>query len=103
MPLNNNTDVNGNKEAIKLLEDMLNIARNDPIGYAAVVLCREPNKFINGFSGTVELEKIGLEGSKHMIDRINASILNRTLPEPDPRLDASYVCYNVSMSPVSYD
>lgn len=100
---NNNTHVNGNAEAIAVLEQFLNIAKNDVIGYVAIVACKEPNQYINGYSGTVELENIAKEGIVNVKERMDASILNRTMPEADPDLDASYVAYNVTQSPVSYD
>ncbi len=58
-----------------------------------------------GFSGTVELEKVGLEGIRKADTIIDANILNRTLPPADEALvkDGSYVCYNVTSSPLSYD
>lgn len=97
------SDVNGNKEAIKLLEYFLQVCQNEPIGYAAVALAREPNKFTGGFSGTVELEKVCVEGLEKLKGDMNKNVLNRTLPEPNPKLDKSYVCYNVTSSPLSFD
>jgi hypothetical protein len=105
MPLNNNTDVNGNKDAKKLLQQFINLANEEPIGYVAIVAAKEPNTFMVGFSGTVELEKVGLEGLAKAQEIIKANLLNRTLPEPNKELveDGSYVCYNVTTSPLSYD
>jgi hypothetical protein len=105
MPLNNNTDVNGNKDAKKLLQQFLDLSQEDSIGYVAVIAAKEPNTFMIGFSGTVELEKVGLEGLKKAQTIISDNLLNRTLPEPNKELveDGSYVCYNVTTSPLSFD
>ena len=103
--LRNNTDVNGNKDAKALLQQFLNLANEEPIGYVAIVAAKEPNTFMIGFSGTVELEKVGQEGIRKADSIIDKNILNRTLPTPDEALvkDGSYVCYNVTSSPLSYD
>lgn len=104
MTLRNNTDVNGNKDAKALLKQFYDLADgNEPIGYVAVVACKEPNTYMIGFSGTVELEKIGLEGVKKAESIIQANLDNRTMPPRDELLDESYVVYNVTTSPLSYD
>lgn len=103
MPLNNNTDVNGNKDAKNLLQQFVNMATEQPVGYAVVIGAMEPNQYMVGFSGTVELEQIAVEGLKKAQSQLEANILNRTLPDSDPLLDDSYVCYNICVSPLSYD
>lgn len=103
MTLNNNTDVNGNRDVKQLLEQFQNAAKERPIGYLAIVGAEEPNQFMLGYSGTVELEKVAVEGLKKGITGLEANILNRTMPEPDSSLDASYVAYNITCSPLSYD
>ncbi len=103
MPLNNNTDVNGNKDAKALLDQFRQLAETDSIGYVSVIAAKEPNTFMVGFSGTVELEKIALEGIKKAETLIQANLDNRTMPPRDPKLDESYVCYNVTTSPLSFD
>jgi hypothetical protein len=103
MTLRNNTDVNGNKDAKALLQQFLTLAETDPIGYVAIVAAKEPNTYMIGFSGTVELEKIGLEGIKKSESIIQANLDNRKMPDRDSSLDESYVCYNVTSSPLSYD
>lgn len=103
MPLNNNTDVNGNRDAKNLLAQFAQMAATDTVGYVAVIACKEPNTFSLGYSGTVELEGVALEGLRKGIEHLETNIKNRTLPEPDPKLDASYVCYNVTVSPLSFD
>jgi hypothetical protein len=103
MALRNNTDVNGNKDAKALLQQFLDLSQTEPIGYVAVVAAKEPNTFMMGFSGTVELERIGLNGLEKAKEIITANLDNRTMPDRDPSLDESYVCYNVTTSPLSYD
>lgn len=103
MPLNNNTDVNGNKDAKALLKQFLDMAEVEPIGYVSVIAAKEPNTFMIGFSGTVELERVGLEGIKKSEEIIQKNLDNRTMPPRDETLDESYVCYNVTNSPLSYD
>lgn len=103
MTLRNNTDVNGNKDAKALLKQFSDLAAEEPIGYVAIVAAKEPNTFMLGYSGTVELEHIGLEGLKKSIDIVTANLDNRKMPDRDPSLDESYVCYNVTTSPISFD
>src|ERR1700730_1899146 len=103
MPLNNNTDVNGNKDVKALLEQFDKLCKTEPIGYVAIVAAKEPNTFMLGYSGTVELERVGLEGLNKAVTQISDNLLNRTLPDRDPSLDESYVCYNVTTSPLSFD
>lgn len=103
MTLRNNTDVNGNKDAKALLKQFLDLAEQDPIGYVAIVAAKEPNTFMVGFSGTVELEKVGLEGIRKADSIIQANLDNRTMPPRDETLDESHVCYNVTTSPISFD
>jgi len=103
--LNNNTDVNGNRDARRLLAEFSDLAARDSIGYVATVAAKEPNIFSIGYSGTVELEKVAVEGLKKTLTSLEANILNRTLPERDQKLvdEGSYVCYNVTSSPLSFD
>lgn len=103
--LNNNTDVNGNKDVKALLDQFRQQADTVPMGYSAVVGAVEPNQFMMGFSGTVELEKVVLEGLSKTSDLIKANILNRTLPERNPEMVASgnHVVYNITCSPLSFD
>lgn len=101
--LNNNTDVNGNKDVINALEQFLQIAKDQALGYIAIVGAKQSGHYVGSYTGTVELEKMGLEGLKDIENKIKAGLLNRTVPEPDPRLDASYVCYNVTQAPLSFD
>lgn len=103
MTLRNNTDVNGNKDAKGLLKQFLDLAEVEPIGYVSIIAAKEPNTFMVGFSGTVELERVGLEGLRKSEEIIQANLDNRTMPDRDPALDESYVCYNVTTSPLSYD
>lgn len=103
MTYNNNTDVNGNKDVIGALETFLQIAKDQALGYIAIVGAKQSGHYVGSFTGTVELEKIGLDGLEDIKKKIEAGLLNRTVPDPDPNLDASYVCYNVTQAPLSFD
>lgn len=101
--LNNNTDVNGNRDAIKFLENCIQVAKDQAMGYAICIMARDPGQYMAGFTGTVELEEKALEGLKELQGKIQLNIDNRTPLVNDKGLDASYVCYNITKSPVSFD
>lgn len=96
------SDVNGNNDAVSLLQSFVDMAKRENSGYAVALTAREPGIFSGGFSGTVELEQVALEGLKTIQKNLEANILNR-LPETDESLDDSYVCYNITCSPLSFD
>lgn len=100
--MKNGTHVNGNKDAVQFLESLTAYAKENPVGYVAAVMCQDGPGFTGGFVGTVELElraRASLDELGKMMDK---NEVNRT-NEIDSNLDASYVCYNVTKSPVSYD
>lgn len=101
--MNNDTHTNGKADAIALLNHYIALVQQEPIGYIAVVAAKEPATFYDGYAGTVELEKVAREGLKVVSEKIDKSILNRTMPDPDPNYDESYVSYNITESPLSYD
>lgn len=101
--LNNNTDVNGNKDAVKFLENCLQTCKDQGMGYAICIMARDPGQYLAGYTGTVELEEKALEGLKELEAKIQGNLDNRTPPKNDKGLDASHVCYNVTKSPLSFD
>jgi hypothetical protein len=101
--MNNNTDVNGNKDVIGFLQNCLETAKRDGFGYAVVSMAKDPGQYLVGFSGTVELESKALEGIKSIIPKIETNLDNRQEPFGERDVDASHVCYNCTKSPISFD
>jgi hypothetical protein len=93
----------GNDRVIEALEHMLNRARAGQIGYVIAVMVDQNEKAMGGWSGTYSLQGACMKALEQMAGRMDAEILNKTLPERDPAVPANCVVYNMPCSPMSYD
>lgn len=93
----------GNARVVDMLRVMLSEAEKGEVGWGAAVIGWWPNNVKIGMEGMQTLEHLGEHGLAALYDSVKRSKENRTLPERDAALDASYACYNMPALAVSYD
>ena len=93
----------GNPECVAMLRKWLWAAERGSINFAAVVVCQAPDVIGFDFAGVTYTEEMALEAIGLLAVEIDGMIGERTPPEPEAGLDASYVTYNVTGGATGYD
>lgn len=93
----------GNAAVIKMYEALLAKAREGRIGYAYSVACEEGKNPLFADAGTTALQRQAGIITQQLAKDFQIIELNVTLPERDPKLDASWACYDVPNYPLSFD
>jgi hypothetical protein len=92
----------GNDAVIDALEKLLAHARRGKAGYLIAVMVTDGEKPTGGWFGSPPLERSAMVALEQMAGMMERTIVNKTMP-PAPAAPADQVCYNVPMSPCSYD
>lgn len=93
----------GNDQVILALEMLLAEARLGQHGYLVACMAGHGARPIGLWCGTASLEAKGAVTLKQMTVDFDAERLNKTVPVHDACAPADRVCYNIPMSPMSYD
>jgi len=92
----------GNDAVIDALEKLLAHARLGKAGYLIAVMVTDGEKPTGGWFGSPPLERSAMVALEQIAGMMERTIVNKTLP-PAPAAPADQVCYNVPMSPCSFD
>lgn len=95
--------VHGNREVVAALEKLLAKAREGGMDYLVALAFEEgrnPLSFTGGSMARLPLVGKTVDG---VTAKLEAQLLNRTLPDRDPSLGRDYVCYNMALAPISFD
>ncbi len=98
-----NEQAHGNAEVVAMLERYLEHARQGQSCYIAIVLAEYPKKVAMDAGGVVNMEPVGKKALEMLTARVEASMLNCTLPDRDPNLGADYVCFDAAKLTLSFD
>ena len=93
----------GNDQVVALLEAYLELAREERMGHIAICTVGYPNKGAMDFAGEIALAGPQHEVLGKLTEKLDAYISCWKRPPVDPTLDASFVCYDMSCSPIGFD
>ena len=93
----------GNDQVIIALEAMLKHARAGQAGYLIAIMIDQNENTVGGWFGTLTLERKTMAALEQMAVKMDAAVLNKTLPDRDPTVSADRVCLNIPIAPLSYD
>ncbi len=97
-----------NPEVIKLLETYLEIAKRHKMAHVAIAMASYRGEGLRDmgvcdFAGDIALELSEKETLGLLMDKLDRSIDDWSLPKRDESLAANCVCYNVAAGPLGYD
>lgn len=93
----------GSEGVVRALEKLLEKARQGKHGYLVGILVgvgQEPHGFWGGSAPLEPIAALQLRDLSAMMDRL---AVNKVLPARDPTVPANRVCYNMPLSPMSFD
>jgi hypothetical protein len=100
------TVVDSNQKVIQILTSALALAQKNQFRHVAIVLSghsTQDDVSVVDYAGEQSLEPVAEAGFIKILANLRRSINNWKLPVPDPKLDESWVVYNVAGSPLSFD
>lgn len=88
---------------VDVLETYLKHARSGQIKHIAISAAGDNNYSGYAFMGQQPYEALNQKAVDAMSVSLKAAVDNWAMPDPDPSLDASYVCYHCGSSPHGFD
>jgi hypothetical protein len=93
----------GNAEVVTALEVLLAQAKAGRAGYLIAVMLTDGQLPTGGWFGSPTLEASAVVARDEISEMMNSDVLNRQLPLRAVDAPADRVCYNIPMSPLSFD
>jgi len=92
-------------EILEILENYYYLAKTRRFDHVSVVMIDAEDDRIAcaDYAGVIHLERAAYQAITALRKRLEASILNWSLPKPDPSLDVSHVVYSMAHDPLGFD
>lgn len=97
------TSVVGNQAVLDMLDRVREIALEKGMNHIAISLVGYPNEAALASCGDVMLEKAQQEAVGKLLQRVNRSIENWSLPKRDETLAEDHAVYNLAGGPLGFD
>ncbi len=93
----------GNDNVILALEKMLAEARRGEVGYIITVMVAKDHPPMGFWGGSVSMETMAALEMRQLMGALDHEIINKVLPPRAIGIPADRVCYNIPLSPLSFD
>jgi hypothetical protein len=92
-------------EILEIIQNYWYLAKTRRFDHVAITMIDASDDTIAcaDYAGIVSLERAQYQAMSALRKRLESSIMNWTLPKPDPSLDGSHVVYSVAHDPMCFD